>query len=223
MSDSPNAATASEAGRRPLLRGYLHLFAAFVAVAGCVVLMLLADSPRAYVGGAVFAASLILLYFTSGVYHTITWGRRARAALQRLDHSMIFVLIAGTYTPFCLLVARDAWGIALLSVIWSVAGAGILLKLAWGSAPRWLNALLYVSAGWIAVVAATELADWFAAVPLALLLSGGILYTLGALVYAAGKPNPFPRVFGYHEVFHVMVTAGSALHYSLVAIYVIPA
>jgi len=139
---------------RPLLRGYFHLAAALAAVAGFVVLLWLADSPRAYAGGAVFAVSLIALYAISGTYHTITWGRRAHAVLKRLDHAMIFVLIAGTYTPFCLLAASDAWGLSL--------------------------------------VAATELADWFALVPLLLLGGGGLLYSAGGVIYALRRPDPFP-------------------------------
>jgi hemolysin III len=207
---------------RPLLRGYFHLAAAAVAVAGCVGLVLLADSPRAYVGGAVFAASLIALYTVSGAYHTITWGPRMRAVFRRVDHAMIFVLIAGTYTPFCLLAASDAWGISILAVAWSLAGAGIALKLAWPAAPRWLGVALYLGVGWMALVAASELADWFALLPLLLLAGGGLLYTAGGLIYAIRRPDPFPRVFGYHEVFHLCVIGGSVLHYSIVAGYLMP-
>jgi hemolysin III len=190
---------------------------------GLVQLVLLAESARAYIGGAIFAASLILLYLTSATYHTIPWGRRMSAVFKRLDHSMIFVLIAGTYTPFCLLVVSDAWGIGMLAVIWSVAAAGILLKTIWPGAPRWLGVLLYISAGWLAVVAIVPLAEWFGVAPLALLVAGGILYTVGGVIYALRRPDPFPTVFGYHEVFHLFVIAGSALHYTLVAAYLMPA
>jgi len=207
---------------RPLLRGYFHLCAAFAAIAGLVLIILLAGSARAYVGGIIFATSLILLYTTSATYHRIRWGRRMRLVMRRLDHSMIFVLIAGTYTPFCLLVLNTAWGISLLSVVWGIAGAGIALKLAWPSAPRWLGVGLYLTTGWVAVVASTQIVAWAAAVPLLLLIGGGILYSLGGVIYALRRPNPFPRVFGYHEVFHLLVIAGSVLHYSLVAIYLMP-
>lgn len=209
--------------RRPLLRGYFHLCAALAAVAGLVVLTLLAHSARTYVGGAVFAASLVLLYTTSAAYHVISWGRRMHGLMKRLDHSMIFVFIAGTYTPFCLLAINQTWGIVLLPVVWSVAGAGILLKVVWPYAPRWLGVALYVSTGWIGVVASTEMADWFALVPLILLATGGVLYTIGGAIYALKRPDPFPRVFGYHEIFHLLVIAGSAVHYSLIAIYLMPA
>jgi hemolysin III len=214
--------TAGAITERPLLRGYFHLLAAFAAAAGLVLLVLLAGSARAYVGGAIFAASLVLLYTTSATYHVVTWGRRMRAVLRRLDHSMIFVLIAGTYTPFCLLAVNDAWGISLLSVVWGIAGAGILLKMIWPHAPRWLGVLLYASAGWLGIVASAPLSEWLALVPLALLAGGGVLYTIGGIIYAARRPDPFPRVFGYHEVFHLLVIAGSAMHYSLVAIYLMP-
>src|SRR3989304_7411759 len=126
--------------QRPRLRGVSHVVAAIVATTlGAPALLLIADSPRAYVGAAVFAASLILLYGTSAGYHRMTWTPRLRGIAKRLDHAMIFVLIAGTYTPFCLLVPSDAWGISLLSVVWGIAGAGGLLKLAWPGAPRWLS------------------------------------------------------------------------------------
>src|SRR3990172_10007294 len=208
---------------RPLLRGVFHACAAVAAVGGIVLLVLLADSPGAYVGGTVFATSLALLYTTSAAYHRITWKPRLRGLMKRLDHSMIFVLIAGTYTPFCLVVADTAWGISLLSVVWGLAGAGVAMKLAWPNAPRWLSVLLYLAVGWLALVATTELLAWFTLAPLALLLLGGVMYTLGGLVYAAARPNPFPRVFGYHEVFHALVIAGSVLHFTLVAVYVVPA
>ncbi len=208
--------------RRPLLRGWFHLCAAIAAAVGLVALVLLADSAEAYVGGSIFAASLIALYATSATYHTITWGRRMRAFLKRLDHSMIFVLIAGTYTPICLVAASTAWGITLLAVVWSIALAGIVLKVCWPGAPRWLSVLLYASAGWLGVIAAVPLTDWLAWAPIALLILGGVLYTIGGVIYAARRPNPWPRVFGYHEVFHLLVIAGSAFHFALVAIYLMP-
>ena len=209
--------------RKPLLRGWFHLCAAFAAVVGLVALMLLADSVEAYVGGSIFAASLIALYGTSATYHTITWGRRMHGLLKRLDHSMIFVLIAGTYTPICLVAAGAAWGITILVIVWSVAAAGILMKVCWPGAPRWLSVLLYASAGWLGVIAGIPLTDWLAWAPIGLLFLGGVLYTIGGIIYAARRPDPWPRVFGYHEVFHVLVIAGSALHYTLVAAYLMPA
>jgi hemolysin III len=215
MTDAPDT--------RPVLRGYFHLVAAAAAVVGLVLLVLLAESPEAYIGGAVFAVSLVALYTTSATYHVVTWGNRMRGVMKRLDHSMIFVLIAGTYTPFCLLVASGAWGITILAVVWSIAAAGILLKMAWPNAPRWLGVALYIATGWVALVAASEIANWFALVPLLLLAGGGILYTAGGVIYALKRPDPFPRVFGYHEVFHLFVIAGSLLHFTLIAGYLMGA
>ncbi len=221
MTDSPTYQ--GTLPRRPLLRGVFHLPAACAAIAGLVLLLLLADSAQAYVGGAIFGASLILLYTTSAAYHRIPWSPRLRGIARRLDHAMIFILIAGTYTPFGLLVLNTAWWISMLSVVWGLAGAGIIMKLAWPGAPKWLSVLMYATIGWLALITAPQLISWFTAGPLALLLLGGVLYTVGGVVYAVGKPNPCPRMFGYHEVFHLLVIAGSVLHYSLVAVYVLPA
>ncbi len=217
-----HAITDNALRQRPALRGMFHVCGAIAATLGAPLLLLVANSPRAYVGGAIFAASLILLYGTSASYHRITWTPLFRAIISRLDHSMVLVLIAGTYTPFCLIVLNNAWGITMLSVIWGVAGAGILMNVAWPASPRWLRVTFYVVLGWLGLISAWELAAWFTASPLLLLILGGALYTLGGVVYAIRKPNPWPRVFGYHEIFHLLVVLGSTLHYSLVAIYVLP-
>jgi hemolysin III len=208
---------------RPLLRGYSHLLAAGVAIVGLIGLVILANSVEATIAGVVFAASMLMLYLVSGTYHSLNWGRRMQGVLKRLDHSMIFVLIAGTYTPFALLVADGVWGTTVLIVAWSIAIAGIVLKMSWPGAPRWLSVGLYVTAGWLGVVAGLPMSDWFALVPLALLVLGGILYTAGGVIYGLRRPDPFPSVFGYHEVFHLFVIAGSTLHYALIAAYLMPA
>jgi hemolysin III len=140
--------------------------------------------------------------------------------VKRLDHAMIFVLIAGTYTPFCLDVSL-AWGVSLLAVVWTFAGLGVVLKLLWPDGPRWLSVGLYIALGWVGVVGASEVFDHYLGSALVLLLAGGLLYTLGGIVYAARRPDPWPRVFGYHEVFHAFVVAGSAVHYAAIAAYVI--
>lgn len=221
---TPNAQvavlTADLTAERPALRGMLHLMAAVAATLGAAWLLFIAGSPTGYVGAAIFGASLMLLYGTSATYHGFTWRPSWRRIVKRLDHAMIFVLIGGTYTPFCLDV-NLAWGIPMLSVVWGLAGAGALLKLVWPDAPRWLSVSLYVGLGWVALVAASEIVARYAGGPLALLVSGGVLYTLGGVVYAIGRPNPWPRIFGYHEVFHALVVAGSAAHYSAVAFYVL--
>jgi hemolysin III len=222
MSPDAKLAVLGEPGsQRPLLRGVSHLGAALAATVGAACLLLIADSPSAYAGGAIFAASLILLYGTSASYHRIHWKPTLRRILRRLDHAMIFVLIAGTYTPLCLKVSL-AWGIPILSVVWGIAGAGILLRLVWMGGPRWLSVTLYVALGWLGLVAASEVIEELAFAALLLLALGGALYTLGGAVYASGRPDPWPRVFGYHEVFHLLVIAGSAVHYSLIAAFVLP-
>jgi len=209
--------------QRPLLRGVSHVLAAIVATTlGTPALLLIADSPRAYVGAAIFGASLILLYSTSAAYHRIHWTPLFRAIISRMDHSMVLVLIGGTFTPFCLVVLSTAWGITMLSVIWGIAGVGVLVNMAWPATPRWLRVGFYVILGWLGLIPAPELATRLAAAPLALLVFGGVLYTIAGLIYALGKPNPFPRVFGHLEVFHLFVIAGSVLHYVTIAIYVLP-
>ena len=208
--------------QRPMLRGVSHLCAAIAAMFGAALLLLVANSPQAYVGGAIFGASLMLLYWTSAGYHRINWKPFLRGIVNRLDHSMVLVLIGGTYTPISLIALSTAWWISMLSVVWGIIGAGILINLVWPASPRWLRVAFYVMIGWLALVPAAELAAWFTAGPLALLVLGGVLYTVGGVIYALKKPDPWPRVFGFLEVFHLLVIAGSALHYSLVAIYVLP-
>ncbi len=207
---------------RPALRGTLHLAAAFAAVAGTVWLQLIADSPTAYVGAAIFGASLILLYSTSAGYHTIPWSVALRNIVRRVDQSMIFVLIAGTYTPFCLKVSLE-WGIPLLVVVWTLAAAGVLLKSAWPGGPRWLSVALYLGLGWVGIAVVSEALAVFPVASLVMLAIGGVLYTVGGIVYGLRRPDPWPRVFGFHEVFHGLVVAGSAVHFSLIAVYILPA
>jgi hemolysin III len=225
------SATAGPAGDRvrstpgeeqiPALRGVLHVITAVFAPVGLVLLLLLADSPAGYVGAAVFATTLILLYTTSASYHAIRWSRRLRDIVMRADHATIFVLIAGTYTPFCLITVGRAWGIPMLSVVWTFAGLGALLKIVWPRAPRWLGVSLYLGLGWIGVIAAYPLVSNLAPEALALLVVGGVLYSIGGIVYATRRPDPFPRVFGFHEVFHALVVAATLLHFTVIAAYVI--
>jgi hemolysin III len=207
---------------RPMLRGALHAGMAAAAPFVLLTMLLIADSPRAYVGAAILGASLCALYTTSASYHLGPWRGWARGLMKRLDHAMIFALIAGTYTPFCLIVLGNAWGISLLSVVWSLAGAGMLLTIAWPHAPRWLGVSLYVALGWIALVAAWEIPQHLTSTELSLLVLGGLLYTAGGIVYALRRPNPSPRYFGFHEVFHALVIAGSLVHVALIAIYILP-
>ncbi|HYM16768.1 MAG TPA: hemolysin III family protein [Dehalococcoidia bacterium] len=220
---SPSGRARSTPGeeRVPQLRGVLHLVAAGLAPVGLLVLLLIADSPARYVGAAVFASSLILLYATSATYHVGHWPQRARDMVMRADHATIFVFIAGTYTPFCLVTLGGAWGISMLSVVWTFAGLGALLKIIWPRAPRWLGVSLYLGLGWIGAIAAAPIISSLPVTALALLVTGGMLYTVGAIVYATRWPDPFPRMFGFHEVFHALVVAGTVLHFTLIALYVV--
>ena len=194
----------------------------------CVgVFMLLARAASAgrtdqIVAFAIFGLSLIALYSASTLYHLLPLSPPSVARLRRVDHMMIFVLIGGTYTPFCLLALDGAWRVGLLSVIWSLAVCGILLKLFWMEAPRWLSVTLYLGMGWVAVIAAPAL---LLAVPtggMSWVLGGGLLYTAGALIYALKRPNLMPGVFGFHELWHLFVVAGSACHFWAVLHYVAP-
>jgi len=163
------------------------------------------------------------LLTTSATYHRIDWRRpRARAWMRRLDHSMIFVLIAGTYTPFSLLVLDGTLATAVLIVVWAGALGGIVLNLVWITAPKWLTATVYIALGWVAVIAMPQLADRLGALGVALLMGGGLLYTAGAIIYAARRPDPAPAVFGYHEIFHALVLAAAAAHFAVVAFYALP-
>ena len=171
---------------------------------------------------AIFSLSLIALYTASALYHLLPLSSAGVARLRRVDHMMIFVLIAGTYTPFCLLALDGAWRAGLLILIWGLALCGILLKLFWMGASRWLSVALYLGMGWVAVIAAPAL---FQAVPppgMAWVLGGGLAYSLGAIVYGLRRPNPVPGVFGFHEVWHLFVMAGSACHFWAVLHYVAP-
>ncbi len=222
MSTPGADAASTRSDVRPLMRGTLHLAMAVVAPFGLVLLLIVADSPRAYVGASIFAATLILLYSTSASYHIFPWRASWRGVIKRVDHAMIFALIAGTYTPFCLIVLGNAWGITMLALVWTFAGIGILLKVAWPNAPRWLSVALYLAVGWIALIPVVEVVTRMHAGAIATLLAGGLCYTVGAIIYAMRRPNPFPRVFGFHEVFHLFVIAGSLVHFALIAVYVLP-
>lgn len=212
--------TTLHASERPLLRGVLHQIAFFVSLVAGVALLAAAPTPRAWVGVAVYVASLSALLGTSALYHRVTWSVPARRWMGRLDHSMINVLIAGTFTPFGLVILSGELAGILLWAMWAGALVGIVLHLVWFDAPHWLSAALYVVLGWVAVAAGpqvVERAGWAVAI---LLGVGGVLYSVGALVYATRRPDPLPTSFGYHEVFHALVVAGAALHFGAVALAV---
>jgi hemolysin III len=201
---------------KPLLRGVSHEIAAGVALAGWLALALTAAPGRAHLAAHVYGASLFTLFFVSALYHRPTWSPRARLVMRRLDHSAIFFLIAGTYTPVCLLLPA-ASGERLLALVWAGAAAGILQSLLWVRAPKVLSAVIYVLLGWVVVTALPALRAALGPGAIALLFAGGAAYTIGAVVYATRRPDPFPRVFGYHEVFHALVVAAAACHFAVAA------
>lgn len=209
--------TAATGVVRPRLRGLLHAYAAPVgAVLGLVVLAL-ADSPRARAGVGVWVLAMTALFTVSAAYHRGRWRPAVRAWMQRVDHSMIFVFIAGSYTPICLLVLEGAKAWVLLALAWGGAAAGVVTRLAWHRAPRWLFGPMYLALGWVALGVLPDLARSAPGHANALLFAGGVLYSLGALVFATRWPDPAPRVFGYHEVFHALTLAAAACHAAAIA------
>ena len=207
---------------KPRLRGVSHQYAFFASLACGTALVLAASNARAAEAAAIYAVAVSALLGTSALYHRVTWRPRARRWMRRLDHSMIFVLIAGTYTPVALLALHGSLARVVLIVVWCGAAAGIAFKLAWIDGPTWLFASAYVALGWVAVATAGELPAAVGWLGVAGLAGGGLLYTVGAIVYARAWPDPFPRVFGYHEVFHALVIAAAALHYAVIAFIVVP-
>lgn len=208
---------------KPRLRGVLHQWAAVVFAVLGALLIVFTEGAKAVTAVSIYAAAVVALFTTSAVYHRITWATAAaRRWMRRLDHSMIYVLIAGTYTPFALLALEGAWATVMLAVVWAGAAAGIVTQLLWPDHPKWLSALLYVGLGWVALVASPQLARELGVSGVALVLSGGVLYTIGAVVYARQRPDPAPRTFGYHEVFHLLVIAAAVLHFAAIAFVVVP-
>jgi hemolysin III len=207
---------------KPRLRGVSHQYAFFVSIVCGVVLVLAASGGRATLAVAIYAGAVSALLGTSALYHRVTWRPSAKRWMRRLDHSMIFVLIAGTYTPVAVLVLHGTLATVVLVIVWGGAAAGALLKLAWIDAPKWLIAGLYLALGWVSVAVANQLPGAIGWLGVAGLAVGGLLYTIGAVIYARGRPNPVPGVFGYHEVFHALVIAAAALHYAVIAFAVLP-
>ena len=219
----------TEAARRPLLpgkprlRGVSHQWAFFVSVVLGAALVVSAPAGVPRLAAAVYATSVAALFGASALYHRITWASvAARRWMRRVDHSMIFFLIAGSYTPFALLVLDGTIAAVILVAVWTGAAAGVVLRLLWIDAPKWLVAVTYVLLGWVAVAAFPDLLAELGVTATAMVVGGGILYTLGALVYALKRPDPAPAVFGYHEVFHALVIAAAALQYAVVAFFVLP-
>ncbi len=212
-----------EIAGKPRLRGVWHKWACLSSIPLGVALVVVAGGARARIAVTVYAVSLVALFAVSALYHRIEWrSRSARSWMRRLDHSMIFVLIAGTYTPFALLALHGPVALAILIAVWAGAVAGVLFKLCWINAPKWLGAVVYIALGWVAVAALPQLAVRIGVAGVTLLGLGGVLYTVGAVVYAVRRPDPVPAVLGYHEVFHALVIVAAALQYAVIAFWVVP-
>lgn len=206
---------------RPLLRGVLH-GGAFAASCVIGVLFVLAAPDERVLPALAFALSATVMLGTSTLYHRVRWKRTAaRLWMRRADHAGIFLLIAGTYTPVGLISLHGSWRVATLAVVWSGAAAAVLMKLCWVGAPKWLSAVVGVGLGWAGVAAMPQILDHDGITPVILLAAGGIAYTAGAVVYAFRWPDPFPKVFGYHELFHALTIGALACQYVAVAFFVV--
>jgi hemolysin III len=212
----------TDVGVKPRLRGLSHAAAFLVALPLGVALVLEAETSLGRLAAIVFAASVVVMFGASGLYHSPTWPEGRRRWLRRFDHAGIYGLIAGTYTPFGLLVLRGNWRPVVLGIVWSGALAAVVFKFAWVDAPKWISSVIGVALGWVGVVVFPQLVDGIGVGGSVLIVAGGLLYTAGALVYALRRPDPYPTVFGFHEVFHVLVIAAVACQYSAVAFCVLP-
>ncbi len=210
---------------REPVSGLTHLAGVLLALVGLGVLLFRAsDAGRVdqFVAFGVFGCSLVALYGASALYHLLPVSPAAVARLRKLDHVTIFILIAGTYTPICVLALGGGWGAGLLGLVWTLALCGVVLKVLWMGAPRWLSVGLYLAMGWLAVIAASAI---FQAIPpggIAWILGGGLVYSVGAVVYGLKWPNLLPGVFGFHELWHLFVLAGSACHFWAMLRYIAP-
>lgn len=206
---------------KPRLRGVFHQYAFFLSLACAIVLIAKSASGISRFAAALYAATVCGLFGISALYHRGSWSPAKRRIMRRLDHSMIFLLIAGTYTPFALLILSGPVATVVLVIVWAGAVAGIVMKVLWIDAPRWAGAGIYVALGWVSIAAIPQLVQRLGPVAAALLFCGGALYTVGAIIYARRRPDPNPKTFGYHEIFHLFVIAAAAFHYCVVAFFVL--
>jgi hemolysin III len=208
---------------KPLLRGWSHAFAAVAAVVVTAVLLFQTRHNLPLFGSLlVFGLSMILLYTVSAIYHIGSWQGRRHTMLRALDHANIFMLIAGTYTPICVNVLSGWLRSTVLILIWTLALAGILGTVLTFRLPRWISTSLYIGLGWVSLITLPELFQQLPWQAVALLMAGGLLYTIGAIIYAFRRPNPLPRIFGFHEIFHLFVIAGSASFVIMIWLWVVP-
>ena len=209
-----------EAAVKPHLRGVLHEVAFAISLVTGTTIVCLAEGPRAKVAATVYAASVVLLFGTSAAYHRGHWGPRMHNLMSRLDHSMIFVLIAGTYTPFALLLLHGWLRWVIFGVVWGGAVAGITLRNVFRHPPRWVFVALYLALGWVAVAVVPQILSAGGVAIFVLVITGGVFYSVGAVVYARKRPDPSPRWFGFHEIFHAFTLAAFAVHYVAISLTV---
>jgi hemolysin III len=207
---------------RPLLRGVTHAYAFWAALVAAVVLAVLVPGGTPRLSAIVYGAGLCALFAASATYHRWRWNPRWRPLLRRIDHSTIFVFIAASYTPVALLVMHGTLRWLILAAVWAGALIGVVLSVAWITAPRVLSAALYMTLGWVAIAAMPQLVQRLDVAPLILLTAGGLLYSAGAVVYATQRPDPWPRIFGFHEIFHALVIAAAVVHFVAMAGWVFP-
>jgi hemolysin III len=208
---------------KPLLRGVLHQAAFAVSLVIGPLLIMGAEGARRLTAAAVFASSVAACFGASALYHRVSWRPRPRLWMRRIDHAGVYLLIAGTYTPVCLLALKGTLPLVVLATVWAGVLAAIVLKFMWVAAPRWLAALIGIVLGWASVVLLPQLTARLSPVAVALLGLGGIFYTVGAIIYARRRPDPVPTVFGYHELFHALTIVGVACQYVAIAFFVIRA
>lgn len=214
------SAPAGPTADKPLLRGWIHGVATPAVLAAMVALAWRASTAAATVAVAVYAVSAVALFAVSAVYHLGTWGPRARRTLRSVDHADILLLIAGTYTPIAVLTLRGTARLVILSVVWAAALLGAVFRVAWAGLPRWVSVSLYVGLGWAAAFVVPQLLRGAGPAALGLMVAGGVLYTLGGLSYGLRRPDPWPRVFGFHEIFHACTVAAFACQYAAVSLIV---
>jgi hemolysin III len=205
---------------RPRLRGRIHQVAVFVAVPAGVALVVLARGTAATVAAAIYATSLVAVFGASAAYHRGDWSPSARRWMKRLDHSMIFVLIAGSYTPVAVLALRGPWQTLVLSLVWAGAVVGIAMKIASPDGLQITTATLYMALGWLALIALPQIVRGLTTPDVVLMVTGGVLYTLGAIVFASRRPDPRPAVFGYHEIWHAFMVVAAVCHFAMIALVV---
>jgi hemolysin III len=218
----PDGRCGTTADIKPRLRGWLHTYAALISLASGATLVAVAAAlrgPSAGFATALYSVTVTLLFGTSALYHRYPWQPKAHQLMKRADHSMIFVFIAGTYTPIAVLALHRTAAILVLTVVWAGALLGVGLQSIWPDAPRWLSVPCYIGLGWVAVIVLPELLHTGGVAALALIAAGGLVYTLGGVVYGIKRPNPSPTIFGFHEVFHSCTLVAAACHY--IAIWLI--